>query len=206
MEPGRLDLSVMRGAVGVLAISVLISAIILGASYYFREEMKTEFNRHEVRFKDVSRKYLAVDEEERIVKTSYPRFVDLYNHGIIGHESRLSWVETLNRAGERIRLPELRYKVASREAYLPEFPVVTGTYQIYASTMELEAGLLHEGDFVALTEILDREADGLYSISKCTFKRSLPEISMDADKTNVFTKCDLEWFSINLPGDQEIVL
>ena len=154
----------------------------------------------------MSRKYLAVDEEERIVKTSYPRFVDLYNHGIIGRESRLSWVETLNRAGERIRLPELRYKVASREAYAPEFPIVTGTYQIYSSTMDLQAGLLHEGDFVALTEFLDREADGLYSISKCTFKRMLPEISMDARKANISAKCDLEWFSINLPGDQEIVL
>lgn len=206
MARAKVDWSVLRGALGVLGICVLVSGIILGMSFYFRQEMDTEFKRHHVRFRNISRKYLAVDEEERIIKNSYPQFAELYNRGIIGRESRLSWLETLRDAGERIKLPELRYKIDSRGEYQPDFPVALGAYQIYASKMELDLGLLHEGDFVALTEILDREAEGLYSVTECSFKRTGPSIHLEPDKANIAAKCELEWFTVNLPGDKEIVL
>jgi len=206
MAQAKVDWSVLRGALGVLGICVLVSGIILGVSYYFREEMNTEFKRHHVRFRDISRKYLAVDEEERIIKTSYPHFAELYNRGVIGRESRLSWLETLRHAGDRIKIPELRYKIDSRSEYDPDYGVTTGAYRIYASKMELDLGLLHEGDFVALTEFLDREAEGLFSISKCSFKRVTAKLDLDPDKANLSARCELQWFTVNLPGDKEIVL
>lgn len=200
------DWSVMRGALTVLALSILIAGAVLGASYYFREAMEQEFSRHQARFQDVSRRYLAVDEEERIIKTRYPRFVELYNHGVIGDEARLSWVEVLRSAARRIALPELRYQIASREEVQPEFDVATGRFQIYASTMELRVGLLHEGDFAALTEMLDEQALGLYHVERCSFDRVTVDIEPDPNRANINAQCRLKWYTVDLRGAEEIVL
>jgi hypothetical protein len=123
---------ILRSAIAVFSICLFVSAFLLISSFRFREEMALLFNQHNTRFKEVSRKHLAVDEEEQIIKTYLPQFVALYNHGIIGQEQWLSWVESLKRAGETIKIPSLRYEIDAREPYTPEFSVSTGTYQIYA--------------------------------------------------------------------------
>ena len=205
MARAKVEWSVLRGALSVFAICFLLSGIMLGASYYFRDEMNSEFQKNQVRFKNVSRKYLAVDEEERIIRTMYPHFIELYNRGIIGRESRLDWLETLRRAGEEIKIPDLRYSVDAREQFEPDFPVATGAFSIFASTMELELGLMHEGDFAALMEKLDRNAHGLFDIDKCLFRRLPTGAVGRSDQPNLSASCDLLWFTVSLSG-KELVL
>jgi len=200
------DLRLLRGAFGVLGIALLLSAAMLAASYWFVDAMRSEYQRHHNRFLQVSRKYLAVDEEERMVRNNYPRFVQLYNRGIIGRENRLDWLETLRGAGERIRIPQLRYSIDSREPFEADFRIDTGAYQVYASGMELDLLLLHEGDFIALTDILEREARGLYRIASCTFERITEQIERDPERPNLRAGCELEWLTVNLPGGEEIEL
>ena len=93
----RADWSVLRGALGVFVICVLLSVMMLGATHFFGESMASEFRNHHGRFRDASRKYLSVDQDERTIAEYYPAFIDLYRRGIIGDEHRLNWVEVLAR-------------------------------------------------------------------------------------------------------------
>jgi len=205
MAQAKIDWAVLRGALSVFGICFLVSGIVLSASFYFRDEMNSQFQQHHTAFKSISRQYLSVDEEEDIIKSTYPRFVELYNRGIIGRENRLSWLETLKAAAQEVKIPELRYNIDTRKQYTPEFPLSTGPYQIYSTTMDLDLGLLHEGDFVTLVDRLSRDADGLFNVSKCSFRR-LESVTTDADSSNIRAECALHWFTVNFPGDKEIVL
>lgn len=201
MASVKTDWGVLRGAAGVFAICAMVSAILIGGSYYFRNAMNSDFQRHQTQFRDASRRYLSVDEEERMLREHYPRFVDLYSRAILGHENRLNWLEVLRYASHRIRMPDLSYQIESQTTYAPPFPVDAGAFQIYASTMKLNMGLLHEYDFSMLLDELDKRAAGLYSVSRCSFTRTEKQIKADAEHKNINATCELQWLTVNLPGE-----
>lgn len=206
MAQNKVDWAMLRGAIGVFAICLLIGGILLSASYYFREEMATEYRNYQSRFRDVSRKYLAVDDEERIIESAYPDFVNLYEMGILGQERRLSWVESLTKAGEKIKLPEISYQINSQAVYNPEFPVNLGAFDIYVSEMTLSLGLLHEGDLINLFKALDKSAEGIYSVSHCSANRVSGATGSGVERARIVADCRLNWYTVDLKGSRKLSL
>ncbi len=193
------DWSVLRGAVGLFVICVLLSAIMLGATHLFAGDMASEFRAHHGKFRDASRKYLSVDQDERAIEEHYPRFVELYRRGVIGDEHRLSWVEALRGATDALALPSLSYDIEAQRPYVPDFAANTGAFDLRMSRMHLGLGLLHEGDLERLLDLLARRADGLYSVRACDLKRgagaSRPGAHLNAE-------CVLEWYTLELRGSR----
>lgn len=202
----KLEWSVLRGAIGVFSICVLLGGTLLSASYYFRQEMQSEYLNHHTRFRDISRKYLAVDEEERIIEQHLPLFVQLYESGILGQEHRLNWLESLRRAGDGIGLPQISYKINAQSVYAPEFPVKLGAFNIYVSEMDLTLGLLHEGDLIRLLDALNRTAEGLYSVSRCDASRVNEGSEFDHTRPTIMAACRLNWFTVDLKGERKLSL
>jgi hypothetical protein len=206
MTASKADFAILRGALGVFAMCLLIGGVLVGASYYFREEMATQYRNHQLRFRDVSRKYLAVDDEERIIENAYPEFVRLLAGGILGAELRLSWIEALRRADAAIGLPALDYRINSQKLYEPPFAVNLGAFDIRVSEMSLGLGLLHEGDLITLFDALDTTADGLYSVSRCEAIRVNEFEATDRTRPKIKADCVLEWFTVDLKGERELSL
>ncbi|HYY15132.1 MAG TPA: hypothetical protein VE965_00540 [Gammaproteobacteria bacterium] len=206
MKWADIEWPIVRGALGLLGGCLLVSALLFASSFHFRDQMALLLQKHELRFKDISRNYLTLKEKNQILKEDYPRFVGFYNQGIIGPEQRLNWVETLRHAAATIKIPALRYEVGSRQAYTPEFNLSTAPYQIYTSTMKLNLGMLHENDLVRLLEELDKNAYGLYSVKECALKRVARRLEQGPQGQNVSAECTLLWFTLNLSSGNEIVL
>ena len=206
MAQNKVDWMVLRGAVGVFSICLLIGGTLLGVSHYFQNEMATEYRNNHARFRDISRKYLAVDEEERIVERNYPTFVRLYESGILGEEHRLSWLESLRRAGERIQLPEIDFRINSQSVYQADFPVDLGAFDINVSEMDLTLGLLHEGDLLNLLDALNDEAEGFYSVSRCEANRVNEKAEFDPSRPTITATCRLNWFTVDLRGERKLSL
>lgn len=202
----KIEWSTLRTALGVFFICLLLSAALLWVSYLFRDGMKKEHEENQIAFRDISAKYLSVDSDEKIIKELYPKFIELYNRGIIGSEKRLNWIETLQNAGYDIQLPALKYQIDSREPYQPEYEIDKGAYELYATKMKLNLGLLHEVDLAKLINSLNKGASGLYNIKSCNFKITGTGILLDAEKANINTECELQWYSLNLAGDKELKL
>ncbi len=207
MARPKTDWSVMRGALITFGVVALFSAALLAGSLMFRGAAQRDFKAAQASFMSVSRRYLTLDDEERVIRTHYPRFVDLYNLGVIGRENRLAWLEALRASGERLAVPELRYSIQARQEFTPDFRVDTGRYRLYATRMQLEMGLLHEGDFLGVLDALRREAPGLYTVSRCALNRlESADAGHSAERANLSAKCDLNWLTVNLPGGKEIAL
>ncbi|MGH8580511.1 MAG: hypothetical protein ACREVK_10470 [Gammaproteobacteria bacterium] len=206
MNKLNIEWPVIRGALGVFSLCLLLNALLLVSTFYFRNAMKRDYEAHDHQFKAVSREYLNVDVDERIINDQYPKFIKLYNKGIIGEEKRLNWVETLENAKTTLKVPQLSYRIDTRKRYQPDFPLATGAYEIYTSGMKLDLGMLHENDLKRLLDILDREASGLYSVAKCALSRKEKTIALDPEKANLHADCNLVWYSIKLSGNREIKL
>lgn len=204
MRRDDLEWPLVRGALITLVVAISLSSLLVWGSYYFRSKMVLDFNKNNVQFQSISRRYLAVDEEDKLIKGYLPKFISLYNDGVIGPEQRLNWIEVLRSSGEKIRLPGLTYQIKSQTQYSPDFPVTLGHFQLFSSEMILNIHLLHEGDLINLFDMLNRRADGAYSVSSCKMSRPGSAIIMDPDKGNIMVKCELNWFTIKRADGQDI--
>lgn len=206
MAKKKLDIGVLHGALGMFAVCLLIAGLMLAASFYFRDQMNREYQSHQMRFRDISRKYLSVDVEERIIAEHLPTFRDLYEQGILGQEQRLSWLESLKIAGDRVKPPKLGYQIRGQTDFESEFPLNTGGFDIHISDMELTMGLLHEGDLFDVLAVLDNNAAGLFSVSNCDLTRANFTSRSKALSERLEAVCELRWFTLDLKGEQELRL
>jgi len=204
MKAENIYLKVLGGSIIVFVISIIISGAVAFGAYYFEKQMLLEYNRANAAFQSISNRYLAVDEEEKLIRSHLPDFVKLYESGAIGDEQRLNWIEVLRAAGEEINLPSLNYQIESQQQYTPAFPLNLGKYRLYSSKMLLNMQLLHEGDLFRILEKLDTAAKGSYSISSCTLTQTATQITDDPDASNISARCEVLWFTIKLADGKPI--
>jgi hypothetical protein len=198
-----IDWKILRGAITILVLSITIAGTMIYLSMYFQNRMHREFTRNDLRFQSISKRYLAVDEEEKLIKKYYPRFMDLYRKGVIGKEQRLNWIEVLRTAGMQIHIPTLTYQIESQDTYKPSYSVVLGKFRLYSSKMTLNMRLLHEGDLFNILNRLNNNAKGIFSLSSCRLSQN-GKIVESADAPNINAECDLQWFTIKLANGKDI--
>jgi len=196
----------LRGALGVFAICAVISAGMLTASNFFWREMNAEFQVNFAGFREASRRYLAVDDEERIIEAQYPAFKTLYERGIIGQERRLSWVETLRSAGTALRIPKIDYRIEAQQVYVPEVALPSGPFDINVSDMNLSLGMLHESDLMRPLTRLDEGGAGLFSVERCEIRREAGREETAGLAAQLHADCLLRWFTLDQRGGTKIKL
>ncbi len=202
----NIDWSVLKLSLIMFAIIVVISGSMLTASYYFNANMEKEYKQNKNQFQSISRRYLDIDQEEQLLLDYYPKFVKLYNEGLIGREKRLNWIEALRKSGEKVDIPKLSYSIESQAEFIPGYTIDYSGYKLYTSRMELMLGMLHEGDIFNLLNELNSNAKGMYTVNECSFRKSGSGIEFRKDYINVDTVCTLQWITINLPdSDLEIL-
>jgi hypothetical protein len=204
MDKGGIDWDILRRPIIIFCICLLVGSGLVGGAYYFNDKLSKELKRNKSIFRSISQRYLDVDQEERLLREYFPQFVALYNKGIIGREKRLNWIEALRRSGEEIKLPALRYSIKSQEMFTPDFEINYNGYALYRSDMELNLGLLHEGDLFELLKYIDQTADGAYTISECKFNMNGNEIRMEKNYANISANCLLHWMTIDLASGMRI--
>ena len=192
MKFGPRDFAKLRGS---LLILVLMSALGVAAVIYSRT-MTTDaqrlFAKEQSGRQEIDSKLRQVRNEENEIRQKAERFSQLQTRGIIGDESRLDWVELLRAIRERHGLIEVHYEFSPRHA-LDKTPA--GTLGLYASTMKLNARLLHEEDLIRLLDDLRREARALIQVRRCDVSR-LPRTD-NALQGNLQAECVIDWITLN---------
>ena len=199
-----IDWTILKKPLIFFSICFVITGILIGGSYYFNSTLNKEYKSNKSIFQSISRRYLDVDQEEKLLRDYYPKFISLYDKGIIGREKRLNWLEALRQAGEKIKLPLLNYSISSQEEHIPEYDVNYSGYTLYRSSMELNLGLLHEGDLFKLINYINKTADGIYTISECKFRMNGNEIKFEKNADNISVQCLLNWITIDLANGEGI--
>lgn len=204
MRREDIDWTILRRALVILVISIALCSTLIVASFYFQKQMLLEYNRNNANFRSISSRYLSVDEEEKLIKNYLPKFTTLFHNGVIGPEQRLNWIEVLRKTGQEMKLPVLNYQIESQKAYMPEFSVDLGKYNIYHSRMILTMQLLHEGDLFNIIKVMNEKAKGIYRITSCQLSQMVKEIQDDPAHGNVSATCDLDWYTIKLQDGSDI--
>lgn len=206
MTRDELDWSVIKFHTIIFIVVLLVSVALIYGSWTFKEDMFSEYKKNKAMFTAISQQYLAVDENEKIIRQYYPEFIALYKKGFVGREHRLNWIETLRAASERIKLPGLTYDISPQEEYSPEFSTNMGRFALYSSTMKLNISMLHEGDLSRFIEDINEHVEGIFTITKCRFIRTSKKLIEKRDAKNIIADCELQWINIRMADGSEIKL
>lgn len=204
MSKANIEWPQISKAVIIFSITVIACIAMIGSSIWFKNRMLLEYNRNKSMFQSTSQRYLAVDQEENMIREYYPQYVSMLENGIIGREQRLNWIEVLRFYGEDSRLPMLNYKISSQDEYTFEYPLQLGNFKLYNTSMKLELKLLHEGDLINLFKTIEDNALGLSRINKCEVQRSQREIKLDGKSPNLTASCEINWFTIKKSDGTEL--
>lgn len=193
----------LRSALVMFTGSAALAVSLLAGSALFKARMDRQHRQHTERLNEISHRYEALDEEERIIEDYLPQYLELQKTGLLGGERRLNWVETLQDAGNTLGLPSLSYEIRAQKPYRPGASPPSGSHRVFVSEMTLNMQLLHEGDLFALLDLLDERAKGLYTVSNCELSRNFVELTDNPVAGNITAGCVLEWFSVRPEDGRE---
>ena len=202
LRPADIDWPVLRGAVVVTLGALLVSGAMLAGSHFFLEGMRQAYEQDRRQFQQASRRYIALDDEEQQIRSYLPRLESLIERGILGAEHRLDWMEALRGANARLRLAGLRYDIHPQQIFQPESLLNLGDFRVYASRMEISAGLLHEEDLLRLLDQIDRHALGTFTVDSCVLTRVTESVAADASRPNVSARCEVLWLTLRQAGQE----
>ena len=205
MKRENIDWSVLRSALIIFLITGAVGGAIVISGYYYHQSMNDEYRRAQSQFKRVSERYLKVDEQEGLIRKYYPEFNNLYKQGVIGDERRLDWLESIQQVTDSLKIPGLRFEVGSRQMGQNEWPINTGTFQLYSSNMKVDLNMLHELDLLRLLDRMQRLRTGFFSVSDCKMSRD-DDIDISASEANVTASCNIKWYSLAMNNGGRIEL
>lgn len=137
------------------------------------------------------------DEKDRILRYR-AAFLALQQHGLVGEEQRINWVDALRAASLQLKMFGVNYQIEAQQAY--QSPAVTdaGPYRLRQSLMKINMGLLHEEDLPRfMTALADLQA-GFFIIKECDIQRQGSARNETAGvRPYLNADCSLAWLTMS---------
>lgn len=191
----------LPGAVAAIALLLLLGAA-YGGSWWLDERAR-EYQRARSDLARAANQYRSASDDKAVYEQYASRFRELETSGVIGTEHRLSWVEALQAANKRLKLPTLRYEVSPRTMVaLENAPFDPARFSLHRSEMLLRFGALHEGDVLRLLEALARDGNGLMNAVACKMTWSGGNGDRDVryrpSNANLEVGCSVRWYTLQI--------
>lgn len=203
-----LEWPLLRKQIIILTVILLeVVGSVVGALYY-QEEMSTQVEAMQGRLRSLVNKRRAQEEQTRLLGRYKPSFDQYRASGVFDpEEPRLRWVDHLLAVEKPLALPApVRFKLDVRKPFSPPSSVPKDGERLFASAMEVNLGLLHEGDLLYFFKQLANREYGVYDVRTCKIERA--HNSVGASETlkmgvHVHALCQIHWYWYDLSVKQK---
>lgn len=199
--------SVIKQPVYITLVITLVCSALCAGSYYLVSETRLEYNRAMGMLQGSRDQYVELVERTKIYAEYARQFTKLRNHGIIGKENRLSWLEALQSANDKLMLPLMQYKIAPQEPY-PEEVLGYDYPDVYVTrtAMDLDMTLFHEGDLFTIFDNIKRQAQGMSLLDHCSIEptQKIDMQEMDISRGILQARCRIYWIQVALSRPEPV--
>lgn len=200
-NPSLLALKPYSGQIVSLAISLSVSVAIVGVSYAWFKDAEAKLERAETQKRQLVLDIDQLRERQDFLAKADVSFEQVKSQGFFGDEDRLSWGEALKATAQRLKLPSLKYSIRPQMQISSVSPAYSPALILSESIMDIEAHLLHEGDFISLSEELSK-LPGLFRVVDCNITKE-KEIIITEPNKNISLKCSLAWHTVKYVESSE---
>jgi hypothetical protein len=192
----RDELGLVAAPARLCAALLLGAALLVGAaSWYAARQAQALAQAVQVRAAAAGR-FQNVESEKQDIALYQPRFAQLRAGGLIGDENRLAWIEAIKSIQDQRKLVSASYDIEAQQALVFAAPMAFGDYQLRASRMRVELGLVHELDLFRFID--DLRGAGRFTVQDCTVKRN--DVPADAiGVARLTARCTLLFLTLGKP-------
>ena len=197
----NIDWRYIRPALIVASLSLVFSIVLVYLGHNYHEDMLAHHALKSAEFSDAEMQLNELREDKEIINAYLDNFNAMEKKGLFDAKHRVDWVDTVNEARSKMKLPIVRYQIFPQQQFSANYLVDEGLVNVVSSKVKLEAGLLHEGDLADLFSWIDKYAPGQIHLSSCDLKRVELVFGYYSHGPNLNVACELDWFSI-IPLEQ----
>lgn len=193
----RDELDLVRRPLTIFLATLAVSLLLAGALGWLRAQQDAALDQATRARQAASSQFQNIETEKHEIRIFQPRFEALQRAGLVGSENRLAWIEAIKQSQSSRRLPSVAYDIEPQQPLAMGAPHAFGDYELRASRMRLQMGLIHELDLFNL--LGDLRAAGRYTVQDCKLKRTeaAPEAAL---APRLAGDCTLIWVSLAPKG------
>ncbi len=187
------DFGVMRLSLIILGIALCFSLLLI----YFSQ---SRAEREDKEWHDALRQLQSAQSEfnnAQLDESNMVSYLDEYaasvDQHLIGEETRLDWVENLEKLHQQKIVEDFRYNIGPQTAYVTQPPIDSGNFNINYSEMKLQFDLLHEEQLIDFFDALRSQIKGWYQLDSCSLHRNETEGGVGAQ---LKAECDGGWVTL----------
>jgi len=171
MNITRDDLKRLRTPLAVAIVLLLLGAACLATSGQYLAEAAAVQSATRVSRVAAQERVSRVSEEEREIRDDLVYYEQMRQHGIVGEQSRLDWIESITKIKNDRKLFEIRYNFEAQKQL--DYPGLapTAAVDFVVSRLKLNMLLLHEGDLLNFLTDLQANIKAHVSVRSCTVAR-----------------------------------
>ncbi|WP_424191986.1 hypothetical protein ACMYR3_10945 [Ampullimonas aquatilis] len=191
------DLPFIRNSLIVFIVCLLFSmGLILNSEFLLSKRHDAKLQMTE-QLSNLNEQNRLLAEENQDITKFLPQFLDLQQHGFIGPEKRLEWIEQIRHIQTTLQLPSLTFEVGPQQAFIldPTIPVMD--YQLQGSRLKLHMRLLHEMDLFRFLDRLKRTVT--YALQECTMGHA-DTVIVNALSPRLDVDCTMYWITLTDPN------
>lgn len=180
-------------------VAVLVSMLLLNwytsrqqtAAFQMMQAQKAQLDEAQRRYRD------SGAERETIIKY-LPLYQRLIEHGFVGEERRIEWIDRLREINQQYKLFGINYSIGAQESYKPDFVLNPGPFQLHRSTMKIESALLHEGDLLTIIDAMSAQNQAPFMPRDCVLTR-IGNGARNKFLPNLNAGCEIDWLTVSEP-------
>jgi hypothetical protein len=185
----------------VFSAGVLVGILLFMSALKYNEGEKNMFQAAEKDFSQTQQRYNEARRDKELYRQYLDSYIRLSAKGVVGKEQRLSWIEVLQDVNKQLQLTSLHYEISPQQkAELPGLKLPQNI-TVNTSKMELNAGLLHEGDLIELLESLRIRANGFFALDSCELSTNMGarrSVRYQPGVSLITMDCHLSWYTVEI--------
>lgn len=190
----------LQGRAFLLALAMFLTgAASLVAGQLFLEQGKRAESAATAQRNDVRARLARMAEEETEIRAGDTLFQSLAAKGMIGEESRVSWIEHIARIRSQRRLYEIRWEISPRRPLETIPGATTDGFRFMASRLSLTMPLLHEADLLRFLDDLSASLPAYVRTRHCTLTRRPAGTPVGAPRLDA--QCELDIITLAKLGE-----
>jgi hypothetical protein len=195
MNPAGMDIHLIK-----IPLLVFIGSVLVAAGLSWGVTLTLDANRQALA--EISQSVgndKAILEKRRegneLYRALHQAYLDVFGAGS-NPADKLRWMEQLQTQAALLPLPELAYNIKARRPDSGLNSAPAEGFGVYATPIELKAGLLHEGQLLQLADNLGRGGLGAFSFEYCALMLNEGKPVFQPAFSNIRAECLIKWFEI----------
>lgn len=193
MKLYKRDLKMMRSSLTSLAVATLCSTALILFATQQSELAQQDWHLAQRQLRAAQTQFDNAKQDQDNVDSYLGEYTASLEQKLIGTETRLDWVENLEKLRAQKLVVGFRYSIEPQKLYAAQPAIASGNFDIHYSRMKLELELLHEGQLITFLDALRNQIKGWYHLERCEIKRNATEHS---NNIGLHAECDGGWITL----------